>query len=88
MERALRVATWTAAGLLAAGLLLWPAADASAILILHAGLWLLIATPVVRVLMAVTDYVSAREWTFVALTLIVLACLVIPLSRYFLSLPR
>jgi uncharacterized membrane protein len=80
------VATWTAAALLAAGLLMWLADVRGAALVLNAGLWLLISTPIVRVLMALADYVAARDWKFAALTLIVLACLVVPLSRYFLSL--
>jgi uncharacterized membrane protein len=86
MERALRIATWTAAGLLLAGLLLWMAGVPAGDPVMHAGLLLLITTPIARVLMALADYVAARDWKFAALTLIVLACLVVPLSRYFLSL--
>jgi hypothetical protein len=86
MESALRIATWTSAALLAAGLLMWLADARAATMVLNGGLWLLISTPIVRVLMALADYVLARDWKFAALTLIVLACLVVPLSRYFLSL--
>ncbi|MEX2270760.1 MAG: DUF1634 domain-containing protein [Vicinamibacterales bacterium] len=86
MEQALRIATWIAAALLAAGLALWLIGAPAAPLVLHAGLWLLISTPIVRVLMALVEYLAARDWAFVALTLIVLACLVVPLSVYFLSL--
>jgi uncharacterized membrane protein len=84
MEQLLRIATWTAAALLAAGLALTLAgrpADA----VLHAGLWLLISTPIVRVVMAIAGYARERDWTFVAITLIVFSCLAIPLARYFLS---
>ncbi len=88
MERALRIATWLAATLLLIGLALWLAGAAQAALVLHTGLWLLIATPMVRVLMALAEYLKTRDWTFVALTLVVLACLVFPLVRYFLSFPR
>ena len=55
---------------------------------LHAGLWLLISTPIARVVMALASYLRERDWTFVALTLLVLACLAIPLARYFLWSPR
>jgi hypothetical protein len=88
MEQLLRVATWTAAALLVIGLGLWLSDAAAAGLVLHTGLWLLISTPVARVLMALGGYLTARDWTFVALTLVVLASLVFPLARYFLSFPR
>lgn len=88
MEQALRIATWTSAALLAAGLGLSLAGAAQAPVVLHAGLWLLIATPIVRVLMALVEYLRAKDGTFFALTLLVLACLVVPLARYFLSSPR
>jgi uncharacterized membrane protein len=87
MESALKWATWLAAALLATGLGLTLAGVESGY-VLHAGLWLLIATPIVRVTMALAGYARDRDWTFFALTLLVFACLVIPLSRYFLSLPR
>jgi len=85
MEQVLRVATWTSAALLALGLALTLTGAAQAEGALHAGIWLLIATPIARVLMALADYLREKDWTFFALTLLVLACLVIPLSRYFLS---
>lgn len=88
MERALRAATWASAAILAAGLASWLAGWPFATPMLHAGLWLLISTPVVRVVMALAASLAARDWTFVALTLIVLGCLVFPLAKYFLSLPR
>jgi uncharacterized membrane protein len=88
MEQVLRVATWTAAGILAAGLTLGLAGVNGASYAMHLGLWLLISTPIVRVLMALAAYVRDRDVTFVALTLVVFACLAIPLARYFLSLPR
>ena len=88
MEQVLRTATWIAAALLLAGLGLWLADVAMADAVLHAGLWLLISTPVARVLMALAEYLKTRDWTFVALTLVVLASLVLPLATYFLSSPR
>lgn len=88
MERALRIATWVSAGLLAAGLMLWLAGAPQAPMLLHAGLWLLIATPIVRVLMALTGYVKDGDWVFAMLTLIVLGCLVVPITVFLASFPR
>ena len=85
MEQALRVATWTAAGILAVGLVLALAGVSAATYAMHAGLWLLISTPIVRVMMALADYTRARDWAFAAITLIVFACLAIPLATYCLS---
>jgi uncharacterized membrane protein len=67
---------------------MWLGGGAYAAPVLHAGLWLLISTPIVRVMMALGEYARARDWTFVALTIIVLGCLVIPVAMYFLSQPR
>ena len=86
MERVLRVATWLAAGMLAAGLVLWLAGVARAGTLMHAGLWLLIATPVTRALIAFVEYVRQRDWTFAALTAVVIACLVLPILRFVWSL--
>lgn len=67
----------SAAALLAAGLALWMSgvwpglADA----ILTAGLFVLMATPVLRVIVSVVEYVRMRDWFFVATTLIVLLVL-------------
>lgn len=40
--------------------------------LLHLGVVILLATPVARVVVSVVQYVSARDWTFAALTAIVL----------------
>ena len=82
MERVLRVATWLAAGMLAVGLVLWLAGFAHAETMMHGGLWLLIATPVTRALIAFVEYVANRDWTFAALTTVVLACLILPILRF------
>ena len=88
MESALKWATWTAAVLLAAGLVLTLGGSTQDWFPLHAGLWFLIGTPIVRVLMALYDYGRERNWAFVAVTLIVFASVAIPLASYFLSSPR
>lgn len=85
MERLLRLATWVSAGLLFTGLMAWLAGAAAAPVVLHLGLLLLMATPVVRVVMALAEYVKAGDWVFAALTAIVLACLALPAARYFLA---
>ncbi|MDQ3168635.1 MAG: DUF1634 domain-containing protein [Acidobacteriota bacterium] len=86
MERLLRVATWLAAGMLGLGLVLWLAGVPHAATLMHAGLWLLIATPITRAIMALVEYVTTRDWTFVLLTAVVLACLVFPALRFLSSL--
>ena len=86
MERALRIATWIAAALLLCGLLLWMAGAPGGEPMMHAGLLLLIATPIVRVVLALVDFLAARDWTFAALTAVVLACLAIPIVRFLWSL--
>ena len=85
MEQLLRIATMAAAALLLAGLLM--PYETVAVRVLHAGLWLLIVTPIVRVLMALAGYVKERDWRFTGLTVVVLLSLVLPLAMYFLS-PR
>jgi uncharacterized membrane protein len=44
----------------------------AATILLHTGIIVLLATPVARVVVSIVQYVSARDWTFVMLTLIVL----------------
>jgi uncharacterized membrane protein len=48
-------------------------ASALAQLVLNVGVIVLLATPVVRVLVSITEYISERDWAFVMLTAIVLA---------------
>jgi uncharacterized membrane protein len=44
-------------------------------LLLEAGLIILIATPAVRVVVSVIEYIRERDWMFVVLTLVVLLAL-------------
>jgi len=46
---------------------------ASAGLLLQVGIVILLVTPVARVVVSLVQYAGARDWTFVALTAIVLA---------------
>lgn len=88
MERALKGAIWIAAALLAAGLVGWLAGQAPAMRLIHAGLWVLIAVPITRMLTALVGYGREEDWTFVAISAIVLVCLLFPIVRALLSLPR
>jgi uncharacterized membrane protein len=49
------------------------AAAAAAGLLLQVGLVVLLATPVARVFISITEYIRERDWRFTTLTLIVLA---------------
>lgn len=75
--RLLRFGAFAATAVLAAGLVGHIAFPASAAPdpILRAGLILLMATPVARVVASVIDYVHQRDWLFAALTAAVLVVL-------------
>lgn len=58
---------------LAAGLLLAFAREGGvAGILLHTGIIVLLATPVARVVVSIAQYARERDWTFTALTVIVL----------------
>ena len=88
MERWVARAIWASAAILAAGLALWFAGAPAAELVMNAGIWLLIATPIARGGAALAGYGRSRDWTFVALTAVVLACLFFPIVRFLWSLQR
>lgn len=88
MERVLKIAIWLAAALLATGLVLWLLERGEALPLLHAGLWVLIAAPITRMLTALVGYIRERDWTFVALSALVLVCLMFPIVRFLVSLQR
>lgn len=85
MERWVARAIWASAAILAAGLVLWAAGAPGADLMINAGIWLLVATPIARGGAALVLYARSRDWTFVALTAIVLACLFFPIVRFLWS---
>jgi uncharacterized membrane protein len=59
--------------LLAAGLALWLSHPGYAALwLLNAGLIVLMATPIMRVIVSFVEYVRMRDWFFVATTIVVL----------------
>jgi uncharacterized membrane protein len=61
--------------LLAAGLAVWLAQPnhRAAAWLLNAGLMVLMATPILRVMVSFAEYVRIRDWLFVATTILVLA---------------
>jgi uncharacterized membrane protein len=88
MERVLKVGIWIAAALLAAGLAGWLTGHEPATRLIHGGLWVLIGVPITRMLTALVGYVREEDWTFVALSAVVLICLFFPIVRALLSLQR
>lgn len=77
LGRVLQVGSIASTALLTVGLalsLVAPDADATSTF-LDAGLVVLMATPVARVIVSVVEYANERDWTFVALTATVLLVL-------------
>lgn len=60
--------------LLAAGLGGWlfSQSQATALWLLNAGLIVLIATPILRVIVSFAEYIAMRQWFFAAVTIVVL----------------
>jgi uncharacterized membrane protein len=64
-----------AAACMLTGLLMWMTAAPRGRGLMDAGLIVLMATPVLRVLLAAVEYARARDWVFAAAALAVLAIL-------------
>ncbi len=87
MDAAIRNSTWVAAAMLLAGLLLWIVGVAGAgDPLMHAGLLLLIATPIARVVAAFVEFLRQRDWGFVTVTIVILLSLAFPIVTFVLSL--
>jgi uncharacterized membrane protein len=73
----LRFGTITSSTMFAIGLVMTVVSYQPAVaqLLLGAGLVILLATPPARVVVSVIEYIRERDWTFVALTLVVLLAL-------------
>ena len=71
----------TSATLLGGGLTIWLWRENSrpATLLLQAGLFVLMATPILRVIVSMVEYVRMRDWFFVATTVAVLTVLSVTL---------
>jgi uncharacterized membrane protein len=65
-----------AAASLIAGLTMWMLAAPRGLTLMEAGLIVLMATPVLRVVLSVVESASARDWTFAAASAVVLAILI------------
>lgn len=78
MDLAIRAGTALTSILLALGLLLWLMAPEGALAktLLDAGLFVLIATPVTRLVAALAEELRKREWRYVVLGAVVLFLLV------------
>jgi uncharacterized membrane protein len=70
----LRAGVMASSACLAVGLLLALLMGGSGLagILLHAGIIVLLATPVARVIVSIVQYASQRDWAFTALTAIVL----------------
>ena len=79
LGRLLLAGVLSAAALLAVGLALWlmGVSPRAADWILNAGLFVLMATPILRVMVSVAEYARMRDWFFVATTLTVLLVLLV-----------
>lgn len=81
LGRLLIVGVIVSAALLTVGLALWLAQPdgVAAVWLLNAGLVVLMATPIMRVLVSFAEYVRIRDWFFVATTIVVLVELTVSL---------
>jgi uncharacterized membrane protein len=70
--RLLRIGILTSSIGLALGLAVVGFAPVPGGWLLHAGVMILIMTPAARVILSIAEYVAARDWTFAALSTIVL----------------
>ena len=72
----------SAATLLAVGLALWMAGvwPGPANWILNGGLFVLMATPILRVIVSLVEYARMRDWFFVGTTLTVLLVLIVTVT--------
>jgi uncharacterized membrane protein len=82
LGRLLHVGVLTSAVCLATGLALWIAGTAAgpANALLTAGLVMLMATPILRVVVSLIEYVRMRDWFFVATTVVVFGVLVVTVT--------
>ena len=74
LGRLLAIGVTASAALLAIGLALWLSNPMSpaAIWLLNAGLMVLMAIPIMRVVVSFAEYLSTRQWFFAGVTIVVL----------------
>ena len=82
LGRLLQAGVLSAAVCLAAGLAIWLAGGSrsAATVLLTAGLMILMATPILRVVVSLVAYARMRDWFFVGTTLFVFGVLVVTLT--------
>jgi uncharacterized membrane protein len=82
LGRLLQVGVLTSAACLALGLVLWMAGAAAgpANALLTAGLVILMATPILRVIVSLVEYVRMRDWFFVGTTVLVFGVLIVTVT--------
>ena len=82
LGKLLLVGVISAATLLFAGLVLWAIAVDPAVAngLLNAGLIVLMATPILRVIVSVIEYAKIKDWFFVVTTLAVLTVLLVSIA--------
>jgi len=88
LGRLLQIGVLTSAACLTLGLALWmaDAAAGPANTLLTAGLVMLMATPILRVIVSLVEYVRMRDWFFVATTVIVFGVLLVTVTLAVLKL--
>jgi uncharacterized membrane protein len=88
LGRLLNAGVLTSAACLAIGLVLWMAgaAEAPANFLLTTGLVILMATPILRVIVSLVEYVRMRDWFFVATTVTVFGVLIVTVTLAVLKL--
>lgn len=77
LGRVLLAGVLSSSACLAVGLIMWMAGGypVAANRVLAAGLIVLMATPILRVVVSLVEYVRMRDWFFAATTIVVLAVL-------------
>ena len=82
LGRLLQAGVLTSAACLAIGLALWMAGafEGAANATLTAGLVILMATPILRVIVSLVEYVRMRDWFFVVTTVLVFGVLLVTVT--------
>lgn len=82
LGKMLQAGVLTSAACLAAGLVLWMwgGTPGAAGALLTAGLMILMATPILRVVVSLVEYARMRDWFFVATTVIVFGVLLVTVT--------
>ena len=82
LGRVLLAGVLSSSACLAVGLIMWMAGGypVAANRVLAAGLIVLMATPILRVVVSLVEYLRMRDWFFAATTIVVLAVLMVAVA--------